>query len=172
MNATLTLDRLDARIIGMLSEDARIAVADLAARLGVARNTAQARLRRLEESGLLTGFIPRVDVAAAGIAVQAYVALALEQGELDGVVEHRRVVPQVLEAHATTGREDLLVRIGTHDVGGLQGVVQALLAIPGVSHSNTTVVLTTPLEYRVQPLLEHLTEDAGYGRSTPAPHVR
>ncbi|OUZ12409.1 AsnC family transcriptional regulator [Aeromicrobium sp. PE09-221] len=168
---SISIDHLDAQIIALLSENARRGPVELSAALGVARNTVQARIRRLEESGVLDGFTPRVCLPRAGVGVEAFAALALEQGRLDDVIRELREIPNILEIHATTGREDLLARVATQDNAALQTLMQRILAIPGVSHSNTTLCLTTPLSYRVQPLLDQVTRAAGWGRSTPRPDL-
>ena len=164
-----SLDRLDVALIGALSRDARTGVVDLATSLGVARNTVQARLRRLEEGGVLRGFRPDLDLEGAGVSVEAFMALEINQGELQTVVAELGRVPEVLEIHATTGREDLLVRVATVSHPSLQVLVERVVGIRGVFHCSTTLALTTPLAYRVQPLIEKLSEDATWGRATPAP---
>jgi DNA-binding Lrp family transcriptional regulator len=164
-----SLDRLDLEILRKLSDDARTGVVELSSALGVSRNTVQSRVRRLEESGVLTGYQPSVDLAEAGLAVQAFVALEINQVGMSSVVDGLACIPQVLEVHATTGREDLLVRVATGTQAELQELVVRILALPGVVHSSTTLALTTPLPYRVIPLLEEATRDAGWGRSTPKP---
>ncbi|WP_197381469.1 Lrp/AsnC family transcriptional regulator [Mycolicibacterium mengxianglii] len=165
----ISMDRLDLEILRRLSDDARTGVVELSSALGVSRNTVQSRVRRLEESGVLTGYQPRIDLAKAGVAVQAFVALEINQVGMSSVVNGLAQIPQVLEVHATTGREDLLVRVATSTQAELQELVVGILAIPGVVHSSTTLALTTPLPYRVIPLLDEATRDAGWGRSTPKP---
>jgi DNA-binding Lrp family transcriptional regulator len=162
-----SLDRLDLEILRKLTDDARTGVVELSSALGISRNTVQSRVRRLESTGVLTGYEPRVDLAEAGLAVQAFVALEINQVGMSSVVDGLARIPQVLEVHATTGREDLLVRVATATQAQLQELVVQILAIPGVVHSSTTLALTTPLPYRVIPLLEETTRDAGWGRSTP-----
>lgn len=164
-----TIDRLDGELLRLLSRNARAGVVELASALGVTRHTVQSRLSRLEERGVLRGFIPQVDLAATGAPIEAFAALALEQAELDHVLDLLAAMPEVLEVHATTGREDLLVRVATTDLARLQLVIQQIVALPGVSNSNTSVALSTPLPYRVAPLLESVTRHAGWGRSTALP---
>jgi len=163
----ITFDRLDSELLALLSRDARMGVVEIASALGVTRHTVQARLKRLEDLELLRGFTPRVDLAGAGVTVEAFAALALDQGKLDEIVEQLAAIPQVLEVHTTTGREDLLVRIATTSHADLQALIQRIVGMSGVSHSNTSLALTTPLPYRVQPLLDEITRRAGWGRSTP-----
>ena len=165
----LSIDRLDAELLEMLAHDARAGIVELAATLGISRNTVQSRLRRLEEGGVLAGYRPEIDLAQAGIATQAFIGLEVQQGRLGSIVEALSAIPQVLEIHATTGREDLLVRVATESQAGLQQLIEHIVGIPGVVHSTTTLALTTPLPYRAVPLLKHMTRDAGWGRSTPTP---
>lgn len=169
MSNMARIDRLDGELISLLEQDARQSIGDLADRLGVSRNTVQARLRRLSEAGLLRGFSPRLNLEEAGISVEAFAALALDQGKLDDVIKLLAAIPEVMEIHATSGREDLLVRLGAVSHAELQDLIQRIVGLPGVGHSNTTLALTTPLPYRVGPLLGKVTKDAGWGRSTALP---
>ncbi len=76
--------------------------------------------------------------------------------------------PEVLEVHATTGREDLLIRMAAQSQENLLQVLERIHSIEGVAHTTTTLALTTPVAYRTQPpLLDQLTRGAGHGRSTP-----
>lgn len=171
MSQMITIDRLDARILGLLGSRARPGIVEMAASLGVTRSTIQSRIKRLEDSGMLSGFSPDLDLTTIGFDVEAFIALALQQGMLGEVVERLAAIPHVLEIHATTGREDLLARVATTNHADLQDLIQEILAIRGVSHANTTLSLTTPLPYRVQPLLDHTTRTSGWGRSTPLPEA-
>jgi len=163
------LDRLDAEILGRLSVNARTGMAELAVALGVARNTVQARLRRLEEEGVLRGYGTDVDLRAAGLHVQAFVAVELDQKRMPEVTAALRDIPEVLEVVTQAGREDLLVRVAAPDHPALQAVVTAIIELPAVRHTTTTLAVGTPVRYRTQPLLDKVTRTRGWGRSTPAP---
>jgi DNA-binding Lrp family transcriptional regulator len=165
----ISIDRLDAELLKRLDSNARAGVADLAAQLGISRNTVLARLHRLEKRGVLQGFRPVVDLEAAGIPVQAFVGLELDQRQLRNVVVALSQIPEVLEVTTQAGREDLLVRVASATLQELQAAAARMIDIPGVRHTNTTLTVSTPLPYRVQPLLDHLTRDLGWGRSTPLP---
>lgn len=167
MNQLLSIDRLDVELLEMLARDARTGVVELASTLGISRNTVQSRLRRLEDGGLVTGYRPVVDLQQAGIATQAFIGLEVQQGRLSSIFDALAAIPQVLEVHITTGREDLLVRVATQTQAGLQELIEQIVVIPGVVHSTTTLALTTPLPYRAVPLLKYMTRNAGWGRSTP-----
>jgi DNA-binding Lrp family transcriptional regulator len=163
----IRLDRLDAEIIGRLTRNARAGIVELASALGVARNTVQARMRRLEESGVVRGFRPDVDLEAIGVPVVAFVDVELDQRRMSHVVQEVSKIPEVLEIITQAGRADLHVRIGAVTHAELQEVVVRIIDTDGVRHTTSTLAISTPLPYRVQPLLEKLTRESGYGRSTP-----
>jgi DNA-binding Lrp family transcriptional regulator len=147
------LDALDLAVLRALTEQPRAGVLELSRRLGVARATVQARLRRLEESGVVTGYGPDVDVTAAGFGVQAFVTLEIAQGALDEVAADLREIPGVLEAHATTGSGDVLCRIAAESHGALQETLLRLGRSPAVVRSTSVVALSELVPRRVLPLL-------------------
>ena len=160
-----SIDSLDAQLLAVLGEEPRIGVMDLAERLGVTRNTVQARLTRLSDSGVVTGQVPQIDLAAVGLGVLALLNVELAQGVLDEVARLLAEIPHVLEVHATTGTSDLVVRLAATDNAELLSLVQAIHAIPGIIRTTTVVLLTTPVPMRVQPLLDHVTGSRGRGRA-------
>lgn len=168
MAEVISIDRLDSEIIARLAGNARAGIAELAGALGVARNTVHSRIRRLEEIGVLTGFRPAIDLEAVGVPVQAFIALELDQRKIETVVEALIDIPHVLEINTQAGREDLLVRVAAPTNGELQEVARQIIEIPGVRHTVTTMIVSTPLSFRTQPLLDRLTRGSGFGRSTPA----
>ena len=132
--------------------------------LGVARATATARLQRLEQAGVVTGFGPDIDVAAAGFGVQAFVTLEIAQGALDSVHRELAAIPGILEAHATTGSGDVLCRVAASSHEALQRTLVELNRSSAVVRSTSVVVLSRLVPWRTLPLLA--SEAApGAGRS-------
>lgn len=138
---------------------------ELAQRLGVSRNTIHARLARLADSGVVAGYGVRVRLLQAGIPVEAIVDIEIAQGALQSVIDELAKMPNVLEVHVTTGRADMMVRVAARTHEELQHVMQEMYAIRGVNRTTTHIALSTPVPYRVGPLLTHLTREAGRGRS-------
>src|SRR3954464_9493172 len=101
------IDQLDVKLIEALREDPRVGLLEVARRLGVARGTVQARLRKLEERGVITGHGPEVDPGAMRYAITAFVFVELNQGRLAEAVELLSSVPEVLEADGISGPQDL-----------------------------------------------------------------
>lgn len=164
-----SFDRLDAELLGRLDRDGRLGVAQLATMLGVSRNTVQARMRRLEETGVLRGFRPELDLAAIGLTVQAFISLEIDQRRLDHVIGQLTRVPEVLEARTQAGREDLVILVASRSVSDIQRIAIDLVNIDGVRHTDTKLVVNTVIPYRVWPVLDQHTSAQGWGRSTPLP---
>ena len=166
-----SIDRLDVQILGKLTANARAGIAELAAELGVSRNTVQMRIRRLEEAEILMGFRPIINLSAVGMPVEALISLELDQRLMAGVVAGLERLPEVLEVKTQAGREDLLVHVAIASLEALQVLTAAIVDIDGVRKTTSTFSVGTPIPYRLQPLLDRVTEDTGWGRSTPLPNA-
>ena len=147
------LDALDLALLRALREHPRAGALELSRQLRVARGTVQARLQRLEDSGVVTGYGPDVDLAAAGFGVQAFVTLEIAQGALEAVTADLVAMPGVLEAHATTGVGDVLCRVAARSHGELQQVLLELGRSSCVVRSTSVVALSELVPLRTLPLL-------------------
>ena len=92
--------------IAELRASPRVGLLEIARRLGVARGTVQARLSKLEQRGIVTGYGPEVEPAAMGYPIQAFVLMELAQGRLSDAVRILEGVPEVIEADAISGPYD------------------------------------------------------------------
>src|SRR6478672_5862171 len=119
----MTIDELDARLIATLRANPRVGLLEVARRLGVARGTVQARLAKLEARGVVTGHGPEVDPAAMGYPISAFVLLELTQGRLEEAARVLEAVPEVIEADAISGPQDVMCRIVARDTEHLQDIV-------------------------------------------------
>ena len=148
------IDRLDAALIELLAAEPRVGVLEASRRLGVARGTVQARLERMAERGVITGYGPEVDPAALGYEVTAFITLEIRQaGGHDPVAERLAAIPEVLEVHTITGAGDMLCRVVARGNADLQRVLDAIVSAEGVVRSATLISLATQVPYRVLPLV-------------------
>lgn len=156
----LMIDQLDCRLIELLASEPRVGVLEASRRLGVARGTVQARLDRMHERGVITGYGPDVDPEALGYRVMAFVTLEIRQaGGHDPVADRLAAIAEVLEAHTITGAGDMLCRIVARDNADLQRVIDAIVELEGVVRTSTVIVLATPLPHRVLPLVRAAAAD-------------
>jgi len=158
------LDALDVALLSALREHPRAGALELSRITGVARATVSARLQRLEDGGVITGYGPDIDVAAAGFGVQAFVTLEIAQGAIEDVQRDLENIPGLLEAHATTGSGDVLCRVAASSHEALQQVLVDLNRSSAVVRSTSVVALSQLVPWRTLPLLESEAA-AGAGRS-------
>lgn len=153
-------DALDVALLRALHEHPRIGDLELSRTVKVARATVQGRLRRMDENGVIRDWAPSLDVAAAGFPVQAFVTLEIAQGALDEVTADLVAIPEVLEAHVTTGSYDVVCRVACASHAQLQDVLVRINQSPSVSRSTSVMILSVLIPPRALPLLET--------RATPA----
>ena len=153
-NMTSQIDDLDARLIELLTDEPRIGLLEVSRRLGVARGTVQARLNKLLERGVITGFGPQLDPARMGYGVLAFVFLEIAQGRLAEAVALLETVPEVIEAHGTSGSLDLLCRVVARDNEHLQDVLNLILSNAAVRRSTSHIALSRQIAFRTGPLVD------------------
>lgn len=164
------IDQLDARLLLLLTDEPRLGVLECSRRLGVARGTVQARMDRLEEKGVLTGFPPAVDLTAMGYGLTAFAVLEIAQGRRGEVAARLAAIDEVCEVHATTGEGDLLVRMVATSNADLQRVIDEVVDVEWVRRTSTSIALSTPIPPRVRPLLERVAADmTSQGLKTATP---
>lgn len=147
------MDQIDRNLITLFAAEPRIGVLEASRRLGIARGTAQARLDKLQSSGIIAGWGPNLDPAALGHPVTAFLTLEIRQGAgHDTVAEHLATIPEVLEAHTITGPGDMWVRVVARSNADLQRVIDLVLSKDTITRSSAVIALANQVPYRVLPL--------------------
>lgn len=154
MRDAVELDEIDLALLTSLHEAPQIGVLETSRRIKVARATVQARLRKLEEAGVIAGYQPHIDLAAAGFGVQCFVQLHIAQGELDHVSEELHAIAGVVEAWATTGENDILCRVAAASHEALQETLVQIARSKFVARSSSIVILSSVVKPRTLPLLQ------------------
>ena len=148
------MDALDRRLIDLFATDPRIGVLEASRRLGVARGTVQARLDKLVARGIVTGFGLDIDPVALGYTVLAFTTIEIAQGRLPALLDHLEAIPEVVEAHSTTGQGDLHLRVVARTNEHLSHVLNRIIEAPGITRTTTVLALATQIPYRVLPLVD------------------
>ena len=151
------LDAIDRRILTELQENARIANAELARRVGLSPSPCLRRVRELEERGLVRGYAALLDPAAVGLGVSVLVHVTLEKQIEQGLENFERAIlerPEVLECYLMTGDADYLLRVVVPDVAAFERfMLDHLTRIPGVASIRSSFALKQ-VKYRTALPLE------------------
>lgn len=143
------MDTLDRNILEFLRADARTSVATLARRLKMARSTIQARLERLETSGVIAGYTLKLGEQALENRIRAVVLLAIEPRTQANILTRLRAMPEVERVFATSGRYDLQVQVAAPTTATLDQVLDDVAALSGVRSSDTLIQLSTKIDRQI-----------------------
>lgn len=140
-----TLDATDRRILSHLQQHGRASNLELAEAAHLSPAQCNRRHRRLEEQGLVKAYETRLDAAALGLSVTAFVHVTMERGHMREIPKFRSVVqslPQVQECYAVTGDFDYVLKVVTRDLKALSDFLLAtLMQMPGVNAVRSSVCL-------------------------------
>jgi DNA-binding Lrp family transcriptional regulator len=141
---TRPLDRIDRSLVDLLQNNARYSNKELAAAVDLAPSSCLARVRRLIDEGVLTGFHARVDPMSVGIDVQAVVAVRLAhhaRDQVDSFREYIATCEEVIAVYHLTGRWDYLVHVAARDLAHLRRIALSVFTNRAeVDHIETSVL--------------------------------
>ena len=142
---TVNLDDVDWAIIGQFQREARISTSELARRVNLSASAAAERVRRLESTGVITGYHAAVDLAKIGYPLLAVVRLKYPGNHhqpLRKLLEERR---EILECLRTTGEDCYTLKVAATSMEHLEKLMDELA---GFGSTTTNVVYSQTLPYR------------------------
>lgn len=139
------LDSTDLRILAELQRSGRLSNVDLAKRVRLSPSPCLARVRRLQDEGVIRKYVAMLDPQAVGLGVSVFIQVSLEkqvEKALDAFESAVRRYPQVMECYLMTGDSDYLLRVVVPDVDALQAfIVSELTRLPGVASIRSSFAL-------------------------------
>jgi len=140
-----SIDAIDIQILDQLQENARLTNVELASRVHLSPSPCLARMRALEESGLISRYVTLLDPLQLGLNVSVFIQIRLErqvERALEVFQEAIRDYPEVMECYLMTGDADYLIRVVVPDVQALERfIVDELSKIPGVANIRSSFAL-------------------------------
>lgn len=139
------LDRFDRAILRVLASDGRISVTDLARAIGLSKSPTQARLRRLEQAGVITGYRAFFDPIRLGLDHVSFVEVRLKDTREAALSAFNKAVtriPEIEQAHLIAGSFDYLLKVRTQDMAAYRRVLaEAISTLPHVASTSTYVAM-------------------------------
>lgn len=140
-------DAIDLQIIDALQEHGRIPHAKLAEQVGLSAPSVIERVKKLEDSGVITGYHASVDARKLGKDVTAFIGVSIGNQRTIGPFEETVTrLPDVLECHHVTGEHTVLLKIKTCNTASLERLIGTIRLISGVTRTETMIVLSTHTE--------------------------
>jgi DNA-binding Lrp family transcriptional regulator len=144
------MDDLDQRLLVLLRHDGRRSISDLALELSVSRATVRARIERMERQGDIVGYTVILRADAVSLPVRGITLIEVEGRAADRVVDALGGVAEVTAVHTTNGKWDLVAELGAQSLTELDAVLRRIRLIPGVTSSETNLLLATPRSTRAR----------------------
>jgi DNA-binding Lrp family transcriptional regulator len=141
-----SVDETDLLLLSLLEADGRATALDLAAKVALTPTAVTRRMRRLERTGVITGYTARVDYAKLGFGLEAMIEVRFAgKTRPQAMDEIAAQLPEVVAVFTTTGNYDTLVWIRVQDVVHLRELIDTLRVSPGVTDTRTHILLATHL---------------------------
>ena len=155
-NSPVQIDQFDAKIIDILAVDGRISVTALAQRIGLSKSPTQARLKRLEESGVIRGYRALFDPIRLGRDHVAFVEVKLtdtREAALSAFNAAVSKIPEVEQCHLIAGAFDYLLKVRTAGMTGYRAILaEKISTLPHVAHTSTYVAMQAVKEEGLKPV--------------------
>ncbi|MCD1633517.1 Lrp/AsnC ligand binding domain-containing protein [Martelella mediterranea] len=139
------LDRFDRAIMNTLAENGRISITDLAKRIGLSKSPTQARVRHLEEAGIIRGYRAILDPIQLGLDYVAFVEVKLSDTREKALSEFNKAVVGLVEVeqvHMIAGRFDYLLKIRTASMRSYRRVLaERISTLPHVASTSTYMAM-------------------------------
>jgi len=157
------LDSVDHGIIAELQSDARVRVAELGRRVGLSPPAVAERLRRLEDTGVVT-FRTDVNPRALGYTLSAIVRVSPVSGHVHAIPDIARQTPEITECYRITGEDCYFMRLYLRSIDDLEPILDRFVA-----HGRTTTSIVHSAPVRPRSLPAGLPPFPAGPRPLPAP---
>jgi Lrp/AsnC family transcriptional regulator, leucine-responsive regulatory protein len=139
------MDRINLQLIDRLQRDGRATQLELAREVGLSQPAVAERVRKLEERGVITGYVARVDAHQLGVDIAAFIGVGIEHPKyFSAFVKKVEDLEEVLECHRVAGDDSFLLKVKTRNTRTLDRfLVETLRTMPGVTRTHTTIVLAS-----------------------------
>ena len=156
MEKNYLIDNLDRDILSILMKDAKVPYTEIAKRLVVSPGTIHVRMKRMERLGIVKGATLELDPARIGYDLTAFVGIYLIKGSVyNEVIDEINQIPEIVEAHYTTGEYSIFIKILCKNTDHLREVVgEKLQSLKGITRTETIISLGTSIKKQVSVIRE------------------
>ena len=137
------MNETDSKILGLLRENARISITEIAERIRNSRATVQKRIEYMETTGIITGYTVRIKPNVERNQIQAWMNIMVEGNKAQAVIAELRIDPAVQQLHTTIGKWDLLVEIHSDSLQNFDVILGRIRKISGIYNTETSLLLST-----------------------------
>ena len=163
-----TLDDTDVSILRILQTDARVSNAEIGRRINLAPSAVLQRIRRLEQRGIIDAYVTKLDPAALGFQLTAFVMIRTGEGACASEISSELAnIPEIQEIHRVVGEDCFFTKVRVPDAASLANLLDvSIRGIRGVATTRTTIVLNSAKETFHLPLPEDVPNVESSSKTT------
>ena len=139
----IKMNNVDHIILGLLKDNARMSITDLAAKARVSRATVQKRIEYMESTGIITGYTVRYRPNVEKNIFRAWMNVMVEGTKAQAVIRELRLESAVERVHTTNGKWDILVELQSDSLENFDKALERIRNISGIYNSETSILLST-----------------------------
>src|SRR3954465_6516678 len=134
------MDPIDYQILDLLQRDARVTQVQIAQAVGLSQPSVADRIRKLDTSGAVLGYVARLEPRRLGNDIRAFIGVRISHPRHhDAFARRIQDIPEVLECHRVAGLDSYLLKVTTRDTGALDDLIShTLRRLSGVTRTHTT----------------------------------
>ena len=142
------VDKVDLKILEILMQDAKKPYTEVAKRVFVSGGTVHVRMNKMEEAGIVEKNTLKVNYAKLGYDITAFIGVFLQKSDLyDFVLSQLKEIPEVTNAHYTTGNYSMFIRVHCKDTSHLKEVLHdKIQKVEGIERTDTMISLEESLD--------------------------
>lgn len=137
------MNNLDASIIALLKRNARMSVTQMSHELGVSRVTIDSHIKKMETSGVITGYTVTLGAEEFRHNVSGWILINVSANEEEEIIRQMIAMPEITRLFTTNGRRDLAAEIQTRSLETFDNAISRLRQIPGIRDTDTSLLLSS-----------------------------
>jgi Lrp/AsnC family leucine-responsive transcriptional regulator len=146
-DAEHALDATDLAILDLLQRNCKQPLAEIGKQVGLTAPSVVERIHKLEEAGVIVGYVALLEARAVGKDVTAFIGVSISHPRaFESFEKEVEQAADVLECHHVTGQHTLMLKVKTESTETLEALIDRIRAIEGVTRTETMVVLSTHTE--------------------------
>lgn len=137
------MNQLDASIVALLKRNARMSVTQMSYELGVSRVTIDSHIKKMETSGVITGYTVTLGAEEFRHHVSGWILINVTANDEEDIISEMVAMPEIARLFTTNGRWDLAAEIQTASLEAFDTAISRLRQIPGVKETDTSLLLSS-----------------------------
>lgn len=139
------MDNTDHKILEILQTNARVSMKDLGKMVGLTAPAVSERVKKLEDSGVITGYMASINYAKLGRTISAFIDISMASENYARFLEVAEKDDRIIECYHVTGGDSLILKVLVSNINELEELIEE---VKKMAKTNTSIILSTPISHK------------------------